>query len=447
MEKLRNSREEEAALLYPKSDSFASPLNGEEAALLHPQRISFSSPPKGESIVESLRSSLSKKDVTLDEEGTSREGLIGSEIVDYGRLRPQAMRPGERTVSTSLRLRRQGFTLPKSGSVDFAVKSIRRGSDEWNGLLRPFVSDLAFRSLEFRRSQSEVSFRSYTCQAAVLFVDLSDYSKITAALAYRGAHALSSIVNEYLSRLLAIVNQHGGDVVKFAGDAVLVVWEGEEKDLEMNVLTAAKCVMEMQEKAGCHVIEGTSLCFRIHCGLCFGRLESEIFAAPNHVNMQHLYHSVGGESMVEISELVAIAKSGETCISDRCLAYLGDHGSYKKVDGISTCRLLTKLHLDKSQIEAIDMNIEQTLSDRLYRRSRRIEEEFIHPSVIRLLGHGGLSPTQIAQMRNLCVLFIAMTSNGSSVNWLMEVQSILDTNRCPSTYLQHVARCDTMSLF
>jgi hypothetical protein len=34
-------------------------------------------------------------------------------------------------------------------------------------------------------------------------------------------------------------------------------------------------------------------------------------------------------------------------------------------------------------------------------------------------------------MRNLCILFIAMTSKGSSVNWLMEVQGILDQNRCP----------------
>jgi hypothetical protein len=66
---------------------------------------------------------------------------------------------------------------------------------------------------------------------------------------------------------------------------------------------------------------------------------------------------------------------------------------------------------------------------------RALEEnflhKFIHPKVLGLLSHGGLTPTQIAQIRNLCVLFIAMTSNSSSVNWLMEVQSILDRNRCP----------------
>lgn len=53
------------------------------------------------------------------------------------------------------------------------------------------------------------------------------------------------------------------------------------------------------------------------------------------------------------------------------------------------------------------------MADRSLRRQSEIEEEFIHPSVLRLLSHGGKSPTQIAQMRNLCILFIAMVANGT----------------------------------
>jgi class 3 adenylate cyclase len=261
---------------------------------------------------------------------------------------------------------------------------------------------------------------------------LSGYSKITAAISHRGAHALSNIVNDYLSRLLDIVRACGGDVVKFAGDAVLVVWEGPKEDIGINFITAAKCVMEMQEEAGEHPIEGTSLSFRIHCGLTCGHLDSEIFAAPNHENMQRLYHSVGGESLVEISELVDIAKAGEVCISKASTNHLGSRATYREVPGRDDCLILEKLNLDESILEMIDMHVMQIMSDRMMMRNTKIEEEFIHPSVLRLLSHGGLTPTQIAQMRNLCVLFIAMTSHGSSVNWLMEVQAILDKNRCPS---------------
>ena len=359
-------------------------------------------------------------------------GPIGPDFLS--KMKPPSRRPGERSLSTTVRLRRQGFKMSRSGRINFAVKSIRRGSDEWHSLIKPFVSDLAFRSLEYRRSYSEVSFRQYTCQAAVLFVDLSNYSGITAAIADRGPHALSGVVNAYLGRILAIVRSHGGDAIKFAGDAVLVVWEGQADDLQINCWAAAKCAVELQERAGVHPIEGTDLCFRIHCGLCCGQLESEIFAAPVHVHMQRLFHSVGGESLVEISELADIAKAGETCISDTCLGYLWPHATHKTGVGPNrSCsyNLLTGLNMNAETSESVENFIEQSMSERMIRRNKKIEEDFIHPSVLRLLSHGGLSPTQIAQMRNLCVLFIAMTSNGSSVNWLMEVQAILDKNRCP----------------
>ena len=70
---------------------------------------------------------------------------IGADL--FSKLKPVSMRPGERSLSTTVRLRRQGFKTARSGRINFAVKSIRRGSDEWHNLIKPFVSDLAFRSL------------------------------------------------------------------------------------------------------------------------------------------------------------------------------------------------------------------------------------------------------------------------------------------------------------
>jgi class 3 adenylate cyclase len=366
---------------------------------------------------------------------------------------PPSFRLGDRSFSTTLRLKRQGFReSPGRLNNEFAVKAIRRDSQEWQSLLRPFIADLAFQSLVQRRLQGEVSFRPYTCHAAVLFIDLCDYSSIAALVSKKGAHTLSGIVNAYLGRLLSIVNVHGGDVIKFAGDAVLVVWQGQEEDLGINVLAAARCVMEMQMKAGHHPVEGTSLTFRIHCGLCCGLLESEVFAAPKHVHMQRLYHSVGGESLEEISELVGFAKAGQVCVSSRVAVYLGDRGSCRIVDcildnfyggedckiltALVDCKILTALVLEPILEKQLETHIMDSLLERRAVRRTKIEEQFIHPSVLRLLRHGGLSPTQISQMRNLCVLFIAMTSNGSSLNWLMEVQTILDRNRCPSKWIR-----------
>jgi hypothetical protein len=137
----------------------------------------------------------------------------------------------------------------------YAVRSIERSSADWSALLKPFVSDLAFRSVVCKRHEGRNSFTPYNCQAALLFVDMSGYSKITAAIAHRGAHVMSSVVNAYLKRMLDIIHVHSGDVFKFAGDAILVVWAGDEQDLEINVLCAARCVLELQAKAGEHAVE------------------------------------------------------------------------------------------------------------------------------------------------------------------------------------------------
>jgi class 3 adenylate cyclase len=328
------------------------------------------------------------------------------------------------------------------------MKSIAWGSDEWNVLLRPFVADLVFRSLQTRRFQNDRSFHPYTGHAVVLFVDISNYSQITAKLAHLGSHTISTIVNDYFSRLLRIATQYGGDIVKFAGDAVLIVWEGSSEEIEHNLLLASKCVLEMQEKAGTYVIDATkSLYFRIHCALCTGLLESDIFVAPNHINMQKYFHSLSGDSLIEISHLVHIAKAGEVCISSACIEILANRGTFLDIDDHDDCKLLSKVNIDMATNEMIGLHLNQVLSDRSARRNTLIEADFIHPNVLRLLLYSGGSPTQIAQMRNLCVLFIAMTSKGSSVNWLIEVQTILDNNRCPSRCTVRAYMCCFVSHF
>jgi hypothetical protein len=115
--------------------------------------------------------------------------------------------------------------VPTSQIESFAMRSIERGTDAWITLLEPFISDLVFQSVVPKRKGSKsgnVMFRPHHCSAALLFVDLSGYSKITSALAYAGAHAISECVNSYLARLVHVLKHHGGDVVKFAGDALMV---------------------------------------------------------------------------------------------------------------------------------------------------------------------------------------------------------------------------------
>lgn len=61
--------------------------------------------------------------------------------------------------------------------------------------------------------------------AAVVMVDVSGYSKLTAALAERGpvgAELLSKTMKGYLDQIIEVIVSYGGDIVKFAGTRIIV---------------------------------------------------------------------------------------------------------------------------------------------------------------------------------------------------------------------------------
>ena len=59
-----------------------------------------------------------------------------------------------------------------------------------------------------------------------MFADMTGFTKVTEMLAGypNGAELISATVNDFFRALLRHVHAGGGDVVSFAGDAVLVVW-------------------------------------------------------------------------------------------------------------------------------------------------------------------------------------------------------------------------------
>src|ERR671922_1005103 len=64
-------------------------------------------------------------------------------------------------------------------------------------------------------------------QAAILFADISGFTLLTERMAEKGptgVETLARILNEYFGQLIDIIHDYGGDVVKFAGDAVIAVW-------------------------------------------------------------------------------------------------------------------------------------------------------------------------------------------------------------------------------
>ena len=80
--------------------------------------------------------------------------------------------------------------------------------------------------------------------AAVLFADISGFTALAERLAARGAvgaEDLTRLLNAYLGRLVEVVAASGGDVLKFRGDALLLLFSGD-----VHAERACRAASEMQ---------------------------------------------------------------------------------------------------------------------------------------------------------------------------------------------------------
>ena len=70
-------------------------------------------------------------------------------------------------------------------------------------------------------------------QAAVLLADIRGFTRMTELMASRGPDGVemfTDAMNRYFGAMIDCVAEHGGEVVSFAGDALLAVWPGERRD-------------------------------------------------------------------------------------------------------------------------------------------------------------------------------------------------------------------------
>ncbi|MEB3230657.1 MAG: adenylate/guanylate cyclase domain-containing protein, partial [Leptolyngbyaceae bacterium] len=86
---------------------------------------------------------------------------------------------------------------------------------------------------------------------AVMFADISGFTALTERLAQlgpAGAEVLTELVNTLLGQLIDLVNEYGGDVIKFAGDALLCFWSTDIHGESLATVThwTGQCAIAMQ---------------------------------------------------------------------------------------------------------------------------------------------------------------------------------------------------------
>ncbi|DBA05442.1 TPA: hypothetical protein N0F65_007604 [Lagenidium giganteum] len=161
---------------------------------------------------------------------------------------PMATSNKRQTSSISCAAGLSGNASPPAGSPP-ADRTSAGARKELDVRLSAYLPAVVRRYLE-RQDQQRVPDTHETTVVS-MFADVSGFTAMTESLAARGpvgAEYLAKHLNSYFEQLLRLVSSSGGDVFKFAGDAMLIFWpENKEDTLESLLRRSVQCALRIQE--------------------------------------------------------------------------------------------------------------------------------------------------------------------------------------------------------
>eukprot|EP00301_Raphidiophrys_heterophryoidea_P004544 c11967_g2_i1.p1 GENE.c11967_g2_i1~~c11967_g2_i1.p1 ORF type:complete len:1983 (+),score=533.48 c11967_g2_i1:122-6070(+) len=198
--------------------------------------------------------------------------------------------------------------------------------------------------------------------AAVLFVDISGFTKLTEKLSQnaaktsvvnvvseskreqkgkakdhdedkqtmeRGAEQLVEHLNKYFDQIITIIERWGGDIIKFAGDAMLCTFdtnspENDRSKLQRALIQACSCAEELHAiNPQVRTVDTVQL--KLHIGVGAGKLRF-VFVGGNFSRWEYLVADTEEfpGPVFQIGEAEPVAEPDETVVHKHAFEYISD---------------------------------------------------------------------------------------------------------------------------
>ncbi|MCA9992712.1 MAG: AAA family ATPase [Anaerolineales bacterium] len=160
--------------------------------------------------------------------------------------------------------------------------------------------------------------------AGVLFADIAGFTALAERLSddlgpAAGAEQLAHILNRYFGRFIELVIAHGGEVVKFAGDAIVALWParhepgpsfGAEVELTEATHRAAQCGLALQTLLDAYeLIPGVRLSMQIGIGAGY------VSAVHLGGVLDRVEFLLSGSPLAQMSRAEELARPGQVVLS------------------------------------------------------------------------------------------------------------------------------------
>ena len=182
-----------------------------------------------------------------------------------------------------------------------------------SGTLAPYVP----RALLARLARASIEVLTETVPVTMVFADVSGFTRLSERLAragQEGAEQLVDVINACFTALLADAYGRGGSLVKFGGDAMLLLFYNEGHT--QRACDAAAAMRRTLRKVGHIRVGASNIVLRMSVGVHSG--EYTMFV----VGDSHRELLIGGSAATAVVEMESAASSGHIVVSPqtaRCL--------------------------------------------------------------------------------------------------------------------------------
>ncbi|KAL3921149.1 MAG: hypothetical protein SGPRY_005001, partial [Prymnesium sp.] len=206
-------------------------------------------------------------------------------------------------------------------------------------VLLSFAPMLMLRAIENGTLSRPPCSQQYS--GVALFADISGFSQLNERFAPYGGEGfgqMMSLVNFYFTQMTKIISACGGDVIKFAGDALIVLWLDAPKSVLMH--RACECALELQDALH-NAQMNSSLLLSLKIGIGVG--SATMFYVGGHQSRCEYF--AAGPALRESFEACALAGSGDVMVSAAVHAEVKEMCQAREVGGCwSICTMQRSFH-------------------------------------------------------------------------------------------------------
>ena len=310
--------------------------------------------------------------------------------------------------------------------ADTPVQLYRDLSSAHNGTLSTWslLSDTALRRLEIVNATRQPNME--VLPGAVVFCDISGFTKFIEAS--NNAEESTATINMILSLVVRLAYHCGGDVLKFAGDAVLVLFSGGGELHSALAYRAVAFSLKLQEFMALY--NTTEL--EMHLGVGVGNVSSlHVGGLANRWE-----HVVAGPVLAQI-RCVDLAMAGQVCVSFEVWEHIRDDSRCREVGPDGGYFIVTDLHVPEvfASHSLKDVTYEDLTgrTSSMTRDQAALASNYVPKQVVSLLYSGHTE--FICEFRRVTVLFVSL--HGLEIEHAGSLARLNDVVNIIFTQLQH----------